>query len=174
MQGIRSSETCNSCGEGFGEEMGTPKEVVFEVTEAVEGGFDARSLGYGIFTQGDDWAHLKAMVKDAVLCHFGEEFDAQDSPTAFRKGRSFGDVRLPRDISGDDLASLLRRRYGYRVVRQRGSHVTLALDVDGATYSVTVPRHRFIRVGTLGGIVSLVATHQGISSVQVRNDLFGR
>ena len=54
--------------------MGTPKEVIFEVTEAVEGGFDAQSRGYGIFTQGDDWAHLKAMVKDAVLCHFGEEF----------------------------------------------------------------------------------------------------
>ena len=54
--------------------MGTPKEVVFEVTEAEEGGFDARSPGYGIFTQGDDWSHLKAMVKDAVLCHFGEDF----------------------------------------------------------------------------------------------------
>ena len=49
------------------------KEIIFEVTEAVEGGFDARALGYGIFTQGDDWDHLKAMVKDAVLCHFGEE-----------------------------------------------------------------------------------------------------
>ena len=53
--------------------MGTPKEIIFEVTEAMEGGFDARALGYGIFTQGDDWGHLKAMVKDAVLCHFGED-----------------------------------------------------------------------------------------------------
>ena len=53
--------------------MGTPKEIIFEVTEAVEGGFDARALGHSIFTQGEDWDDLKLMVKDAVLCHFGDE-----------------------------------------------------------------------------------------------------
>ena len=42
------------------------------MTEAVEGGYDARALGYSIFTQGEDWADLKAMIKDAVLCHFDE------------------------------------------------------------------------------------------------------
>ena len=31
-----------------------------------------RALGYGIFTQGDDWADLKTMVKDAVECHFDD------------------------------------------------------------------------------------------------------
>ena len=53
--------------------MKAPAEIIFEVTEAVEGGFDARALGYSIFTQGDDWTDLKAMVKDAVICHFGDE-----------------------------------------------------------------------------------------------------
>jgi hypothetical protein len=53
--------------------MGAPSEIIFEVTEAAEGGFDARALGYSIFTQGEDWADLKAMIKDAVLCHFDEE-----------------------------------------------------------------------------------------------------
>ncbi len=52
--------------------MEAPAEIIFEVTEAAEGGFDARALGYSIFTQGEDWADLKAMVKDAVLCHFGD------------------------------------------------------------------------------------------------------
>ena len=50
----------------------TPTEIIFEVTEADEGGYNARALGYGIFTQGDDWDDLKAMVKDAVLCYFDE------------------------------------------------------------------------------------------------------
>ncbi len=50
-----------------------PAEIIFEVTEAVEGGYDARALGYSIFTQGDDWDDLKDMVKDAVLCHFDED-----------------------------------------------------------------------------------------------------
>ena len=54
--------------------MGAPKEIVFEVTEAEEDGFDARTSEYGIFAQGDDWSPLKAMVKDAALCHFGVDF----------------------------------------------------------------------------------------------------
>ena len=50
-----------------------PVEIIFEVTEADEGGYDARALGYSIFTQGEDWADLKTMVKEAVLCHFDED-----------------------------------------------------------------------------------------------------
>ena len=50
-----------------------PTEIIFEVTEAVEGGYDARALGYSIFTQGNDWDDLKDMVKDAVRCHFDED-----------------------------------------------------------------------------------------------------
>ena len=54
-----------------------PAEIIFEVTEAVEGGYDARALGYSIFTQGEDWADLKEMVRDAVLCHFGDEGESR-------------------------------------------------------------------------------------------------
>ena len=57
-----------------------PSEVIFEVTESVEGGYDAKALGYSIFTQGEDWDGLKAMVREAVLCHFGEE----DAPGIIR------------------------------------------------------------------------------------------
>ena len=45
-------------------------EVIFEVTESVDGGFEARALGHSIFTQADDWDELKHMARDAVLCHF--------------------------------------------------------------------------------------------------------
>ena len=51
----------------------TPTEIIFDVSEAPEGGYDARALGHAIFTQGDDWEDLKAMARDAVLCHFGED-----------------------------------------------------------------------------------------------------
>lgn len=33
---------------------------------------DAKALGCSIFTQGEDWNDLKAMVRDAVLCHFDD------------------------------------------------------------------------------------------------------
>ena len=51
----------------------TPTEIIFDVSEAPDGGYDARALGHAIFTQGDDWEELKAMARDAVLCHFGED-----------------------------------------------------------------------------------------------------
>lgn len=48
------------------------REVIFEVTESLEGGYEARALGHSIFTQGDDWDELKRMAREAVLCHFDE------------------------------------------------------------------------------------------------------
>ena len=36
-----------------------PSEIIFEVTDAIEGGYNARALGYSIFTQGDDWSDLE-------------------------------------------------------------------------------------------------------------------
>ncbi len=48
-------------------------EIIFEVHEAAEDGYDARTLRHSIFTQGDDREDLKAMAREAVLCHFGDE-----------------------------------------------------------------------------------------------------
>ncbi len=47
-------------------------EIIFAVTESPEGGFEARALGHSIYTQGDTLEELKAMVQDAVRCHFDE------------------------------------------------------------------------------------------------------
>ena len=47
-------------------------EIIFTVTEAPEGGYEARALGYSIFTFGETMDELKAMVQDAVRCHFDE------------------------------------------------------------------------------------------------------
>lgn len=48
------------------------REIIFEVAEAPEGGYDARALGHNVFSQGEDWDDLKEMARDAVLCHFDE------------------------------------------------------------------------------------------------------
>jgi hypothetical protein len=48
-------------------------EIIFEVQESPEGGYEARALGFSIFTQGDDLNDLKAMVQDAVRCHFEDD-----------------------------------------------------------------------------------------------------
>ncbi len=48
------------------------KQIVFEVVDSPEGGYEAAALGHRIYTQGDDWEDLKSMVQDAVRCHFEE------------------------------------------------------------------------------------------------------
>lgn len=45
-------------------------EIIFTVEESPEGGFAARALGYSIYTQADSLEELRAMVQDAVKCHF--------------------------------------------------------------------------------------------------------
>ena len=52
--------------------MMIPSEITFEVWEAEEGGYNARAIGFSIFTQGDDWDDLNFMIEDAVLCHFDD------------------------------------------------------------------------------------------------------
>ena len=47
-------------------------EIIFLVEESPEGGYEARALGYSIYTEGDTWEELREMVADAVRCHFEE------------------------------------------------------------------------------------------------------
>ena len=46
------------------------RELVFEVTQEEDGGFCARAVGEGIFTQGDTWDELREMVIDATKGYF--------------------------------------------------------------------------------------------------------
>ncbi|MFH1825154.1 MAG: 2-oxoisovalerate dehydrogenase [Candidatus Firestonebacteria bacterium] len=48
------------------------KEIIFIVEESQEGGYEARALGYSIFTESETMNELKESVKDAVKCHFEE------------------------------------------------------------------------------------------------------
>ena len=44
-------------------------EIVFLVQESPEGGYEASSLKYSIFTEADTLEELRTMVRDAVACH---------------------------------------------------------------------------------------------------------
>jgi predicted RNase H-like HicB family nuclease len=48
-------------------------EIVFEVTQEIDGGFTAECLTESIFTQGDTWDELRANVREAVDAFY---FDA--------------------------------------------------------------------------------------------------
>lgn len=49
-------------------------ELIFEVRDADEGGYCARSLGHSIFTEAETWEELRSNVIEATALHF------EDSP----------------------------------------------------------------------------------------------
>jgi len=77
-------------------------------------------------------------------------------------------MKLPRDVSGDDLVKALRA-LDYEVSRQTGSHLRLTT-TQGGEHHVTVPRHSPLRIGTLAAILDDVAEHFKIS----RDELMGK
>jgi predicted RNA binding protein YcfA (HicA-like mRNA interferase family) len=80
-------------------------------------------------------------------------------------------MKVPRDISGNDLLKLLKV-YGYEPTRQAGSHIRLTTQQMGE-HHITIPNHSPLKVGTLSAIVSDVASHRGQSKEQVMQKLFG-
>ena len=79
-------------------------------------------------------------------------------------------MRLPRDLSGEELAILLGR-YGYEVTRQTGSHMRLTT-AQGGEHHITIPRHESLRLGTLNAILRDVAEHLDISRQTLLETLF--
>lgn len=80
-------------------------------------------------------------------------------------------MRLPRDLSGSDLAQALRK-LGYSITRQTGSHLRLTTYEHGP-HHLTIPQHASLRVGTLSAILADVAAHFEMSREQLLDRLFG-
>lgn len=81
-------------------------------------------------------------------------------------------MRLPRDLSGEELAVLLGR-YDYEITRQTGSHMRLTT-TRGGEHRVTIPRHESLRAGTLSAVLRDVAEHLDIPRQTLLETLFGR
>ena len=79
-------------------------------------------------------------------------------------------MRLPRDLSGTDLARALRK-LGYDTTRQTGSHMRLTTQENGE-HHITIPRHDPLRVGTLSAILGDVAGHFGTTRDELARRLF--
>ena len=61
-------------------------------------------------------------------------------------------MKLPRDVSGAELAKYLRI-LGYAATRQSGSHLRLTTNEKGQ-HHVTIPRHDSLKIGTLAAIAT--------------------
>ncbi|QYX32972.1 type II toxin-antitoxin system HicA family toxin [Sphaerospermopsis torques-reginae] len=79
-------------------------------------------------------------------------------------------MKLPRDLSGSELAQALRK-LGYMIDHQTGSHIRLTTQENGE-HHITIPNHSPIKVGTLSAILRDVENHFNLTREQSINLLF--
>ncbi len=71
-------------------------------------------------------------------------------------------MKTPRNLSAQELIKILAK-YGYEVIRQKGSHIRLVKHSGNGTHHVTIPNHNPIKLGTLSSIISDVTDNVGIN-----------
>lgn len=57
------------------------REIIFLIEDADDGGFIAKGLDYGIYTDADTVEELRENIRDAVNCHFDEN---EEKPKVIR------------------------------------------------------------------------------------------
>ena len=75
-------------------------------------------------------------------------------------------MKIPHDLSGQELVTILCRRWGYAKVNQVGSHIILQTQ-EPSPHRVAIPAHQALRVGTLNGILRAVARHKGVGKQDI-------
>jgi len=80
-------------------------------------------------------------------------------------------MKLPRNIGGEKLASLLTR-YGYRETHRAGSHIKLTTNLKGTEHHLTVPAHNPVKVGTLNNILNDLVFYLEMDKQALIKELF--
>ena len=79
-------------------------------------------------------------------------------------------MKLPRDLSGENLIRHLCKRWGYTNVHQVGSHVILQTQ-QPTSHRIAVPAHNPLRIGTLNAILSAIAAHKNVTKAEILKNL---
>mgnify|MGYP001338954271 FL=1 len=79
--------------------------------------------------------------------------------------------KMPRDISGRELAKLLHI-YKYKIEREKGSHIRLVSTHKQSEHKITIPDHQPIKIGTLNNILTDISSYLEISKQELINELF--
>jgi predicted RNA binding protein YcfA (HicA-like mRNA interferase family) len=79
-------------------------------------------------------------------------------------------MKLPRDLSGHQLAAALCRSWAYVIVNQVGSHIILQTEIP-SQHRLAIPAHKALRIGTLNGLLRSVALHKSVDRQAILDSL---
>ena len=75
-------------------------------------------------------------------------------------------MKLPRDLSGRQLAVKLCREWAYTELHQSGSHIILET-AHPSRQRIAIPDHKALRIGTLNSILRAVSRHKGVAREEI-------
>ena len=58
-------------------------------------------------------------------------------------------------ISGKECVKILCNKFGFKIKRQRGSHIILRKETPEGAIGTVVPNHSELKIGTLKGVLEL-------------------
>lgn len=73
-------------------------------------------------------------------------------------------------ISGKKLIGLLKK-IGYKILRQKGSHIRIGKETCKGFHKITIPAHKIIAKGTINDILSDIAFWNDLSKDELINQL---
>ena len=57
--------------------------------------------------------------------------------------------------SGKECIKILCNKFGFKIVRQRGSHIVLKKETQEGNIGTVVPNHKELKIGTLKAVLEL-------------------
>ena len=69
-------------------------------------------------------------------------------------------MRTLKKISGKDCIKILCNKFGFKAVRQSGSHVILKKDYENKRIGTVVPLHTELKIGTLKSVLKLAQINE--------------
>jgi len=80
-------------------------------------------------------------------------------------------MKIPRDISSDNIIQLLKK-YDYKVTHQTGGHIRLTSNVKGTEHNITIPKHKELKIGTINNILNDISKYLEIDKESFIQSLF--
>ena len=80
-------------------------------------------------------------------------------------------MKIPRDFSAEQLVQSLVK-LGYKITRQKGSHIRLTTFIKSEEHHITIPNHSPLKIGTLNKILKDIAIHYGLNKEELMEKLF--
>jgi predicted RNA binding protein YcfA (HicA-like mRNA interferase family) len=75
-------------------------------------------------------------------------------------------TKIPRNLDSNDFIKLLKY-LNYNFVHQRGSHIKFSKTINDSKFSISLPNHKPLKVGTLSAIINQICIQNNMQKDEI-------